>query len=151
MEFSRFSLGLRFAMTPYAGLTPEQVLSLLFSRVFSGLVEGLNLYCMWDDTAKDEPEPAFVCVFSNASLRRAKKLFGALSEDTQLFSYLTAFQPFVQNNLVEKCGAVQFIGTVGKDGGYYFRKNDEPAFPLHADTLSSAADEAALLLSKLLA
>ncbi len=116
MEFQRFSLGLRFAMTKDAGLTPERVWEILFSRVCKEGLQGLTLFGMWDNTAANEPEPAYICVFSKASMKRAKRLHSSLLSDGILCSYLTAYMPFVQNNWIENCKEPAYLGTIGQDG-----------------------------------
>lgn len=116
MEFKRFSLGLRFAMTKDAALSIQDVWDIVFSHVPAALVQGLLLYGAWDNTAIHEPEPAYICIFSKLSMKRAKRLYHALVADGLLCSHLTAYMPFVQNNWVEKCAEVEYLGCIGPDG-----------------------------------
>ena len=116
MEFLRFSMGLRFAMTKDANLTPEKVWEIVFARVPTTLLTDSKLYGMWDDAAEDEPEPAYICLFSNLRLNVGKRLFDLLSTDFVLCSYLTAYMPFVQNNRVERCGSVEYLGQMQPNG-----------------------------------
>ncbi len=116
MEFKRFSLGLRFAMTKDAALSVQDVWDIVFSHVPAALVPGLLLHGAWDNTAVNEPEPAYICIFSKLSMKRAKRLYHALVANALLCSYLTAYMPFVQNNWVEKCAEVEFLGCIGTDG-----------------------------------
>lgn len=117
-EFKRFSLGLRFAMTEDAALTPEAVRACVCAEVPLALVEGLTLSFAWDDTSDCEPEPAYLCIFSGMSLKRAKRLFRVVEANQRLCSYLTAYMPFVQNNWVEKCGKVEQLGKIARDGTF---------------------------------
>lgn len=116
MEFSRFSVGLRFAMTPDAALTPEDVWQIVFSRVPTTLLTDSKLYGMWDDAAEDEPEKAYICLFSNLRLTVGQALYDLLSTDFVLCSYLTAYMPFVQNNHVERCSRVEYLGQIQPNG-----------------------------------
>lgn len=116
MEYKRFSLGIRFAMTKDADLTPERVWALAFARIAPALVQGLSLFGMWDPFSEREPEPAYACVFSGMSNKRAKRLYRALLDDSVLCSYLTAYSPFVQNNVIERCGEPESLGAVQSDG-----------------------------------
>lgn len=116
MEYKRFSLGLRFAMTQDAGLTPERAWELLFSRVSPNLAHGLTLFGVWDLLCDNEPERAYICVFSNLSHKRAKSFYRALVADCVLGSYLTAYQPVIQQNRVERCGEAEYLGTADAKG-----------------------------------
>ncbi|MEG1525120.1 MAG: glycerate kinase [Clostridia bacterium] len=116
MELTRFSLGLRVACTAIVPQSLEAIWALLFSRIPAELLKKMTLFGARDDVSKDEPEPAYLCVFSNASLSRAKRLYAYLQNDTVLCSYLTAFQPFVQNNFVEKCTRLTYLGRIAEDG-----------------------------------
>ena len=116
MEFSRFSIGLRFAMTRDAGLTPEDVWQIVFHRVPTTLLTDSKLYGMWDDAGADEPEKAYICLFSSLRLTVGQKLYDLLSTDFALCSYLTAYMPFVQNNRVERCEHVEYLGQIQPNG-----------------------------------
>ena len=116
MEFTRFSMGLRFAMTADADLTPEKVWGIVFSRVPNMLLTDVKLYGMWDDAFENEPEPAYICLFSNMRLSVGKRLYDLYSTDAALCSYLTAHLPFVQNNYVEQCSTVEYLGQIQPNG-----------------------------------
>ncbi len=116
MEYSKFSLGLRFAMTKDAALTPERCWEILFSEVPTTYTENLRLFGKWDDTAGAESEAAYICMFSNLPLGVGKELYAELLQKHRLLSYLTIYRPFVQNNLVEKSGVAEYVGQVGPDG-----------------------------------
>ena len=116
MELKRFTIGMRFAMTPFSDLTPKTAWEQLLSRIPAKMVQGLNLFGVWDSNPEMGPEQAYICIFSNASLKRAKALFELLEEDSDLCACLTAFQPFVQNNALERYTELEFLGIVAKDG-----------------------------------
>lgn len=117
MEYAKFSLGLRFAMTRDAGLCPDRCWDIVFSETSTTHTPGLQLFGMRDDTAHAESEPAYICMFSNAPLGVGKDLYAELLQKPRLLSYLTIYRPFVQNNRVEKCSGAEYLGAVGDDGG----------------------------------
>ncbi len=116
MEYSNFTLGLRYAMTGDADLTPERCWEIAFSEVPITHVVGSTLFGAWDNIGAAESERAYICMFSNLSLKVGKALFAQLKQKPVLLSYLTIYRPFIQNNLVEKCGNPEYLGAVGEDG-----------------------------------
>ncbi|MCE5189257.1 MAG: glycerate kinase [Eubacteriales bacterium] len=116
MEYSKFSLGLRFAMTSDAGLAPEDCWNIAFSEVPLAYTVDANLFGAWDDVGTAESETSYICLFSNLPLQIGKALYQQLQQKPRLLSYLTIYRPFIQNNLVEKCSSVQFLGNVKSDG-----------------------------------
>lgn len=115
-EYSKFSLGLRFAMTRDADLTPESCWNIVFREVPFSRTEDANLFGAWDDVGDAESETAYICLFSNLSLKAGKALYASLQRKPVLKSYLTIYRPFIQNNLVEKCSKVEYLGSVQADG-----------------------------------
>lgn len=116
MEYSKFSLGLRFAMTRDADLTPEACWNITFSEVPLTYAADANLFGAWDDVGAAESERAYICLFSNLPLKVGKALYSQLQLKPVLKSYLTIYRPFIQNNLVEKCSKVEYLGNVQPDG-----------------------------------
>jgi hypothetical protein len=116
MEYSKFSLGLRFAMTSDADLSPEKCWNITFSEVPVTYIVGATLFGAWDDVGSAESESAYICMFSNLPLKIGKALFQQLTMKPSLLSYLTIYRPFIQNNLVEKCSEVEYLGSVSDDG-----------------------------------
>ncbi len=116
MEYTKFSLGLRFAMTEDAALSPDACWDIVFSETSPSHTQGLQLFGMWDDTACAESEEAYICMFSNVPLGAGKSLYAELKQKPRLLSYLTIYRPFVQNNLVERCGNVEYLGAVDENG-----------------------------------
>ncbi len=116
MEYSKFSLGLRFAMTKDANLTPEGCWNIVFSEVPTTHVVGSTLFGAWDDVGDAASESAYICMFSNLPLKVGKALFAQLQQKPVLLSYLTIYRPFIQNNRVEKCSEVEYLGQVLADG-----------------------------------
>ena len=116
MEYSKFSLGLRFAMTSDSNLTPEKCWKIAFSEVPITHVVNATLFGAWDDVGAADSEPAYICMFSNLPLKTGKALFAQLQQKPVLLSYLTIYRPFIQNNRVEKCSEVEYLGRVHEDG-----------------------------------
>ena len=116
MEYAKFVLGVRFAVTPLENMTPEKAFSILFTRIPPAAGSGLMLHGAWDPEAKNEPENAYICILSNLSLKRGKALYEALRHDGYLCSFLTAYRPFVENNYVERCGEVAYLGQADDEG-----------------------------------
>jgi len=116
MEYSKFSLGLRFAMTSDANLTPNDCWNIIFSEVPITHVVGSTLFGAWDDVGDAASESAYICMFSNLPLKVGKALFAQLQQKPVLLSYLTIYRPFIQNNRVEKCSEVEYLGQVQEDG-----------------------------------
>lgn len=116
MDYSKFSLGLRFAMTSDSNLTPEDCWNITFSEVPITHVVGATLFGAWDDVEAAESESAYICMFSNLPLKVGKALFAQLKQKPVLLSYLTIYHPFIQNNRVEKCSPVEYLGQVQEDG-----------------------------------
>lgn len=116
MEYSKFSLGLRFAMTSDSGLTPESCWNVTFSEVPITHVVDATLFGAWDDVGAADSESAYICMFSNLPLKVGKALFAQLQQKPVLLSYLTIYRPFIQNNRVEKCSEVEYLGRVQEDG-----------------------------------
>ncbi len=116
MEYSKFTLGLRFAMTSDADLTAEDCWNIVFSEVPVTHINKAHLFGAMDDVAKAESEKAYVCMFSNIPLGVGKELYTQLRRKPYLLSFLTIYKPFIQNNLVEKCGNPAYIGEVQEDG-----------------------------------
>lgn len=116
MELKRFTLGMRFVMLPESGMTPNDAWEIVFQRIPKHLVEGLTLCGCRDETAETEPEPAYICAFSNASIKKAKRLVEAIRADAVLWSYLTGYRPLVQNNMLEKCKQMEWLGRIAQNG-----------------------------------
>ncbi len=116
MEFPRFTLGLRFAMTPYAALTERDCLNILLEQLPAASVSNMTLFGMWDDAAPYESERAYIVAFSDAPLKRAKALTEVVRANPYITSYLTLYRPLVGNNMLEKCGFVTCLGVIDSDG-----------------------------------
>ena len=116
MEYSKFSLGMRFAMTSDSNLTPDKCWSIAFSEVPITHVVDATLFGAWDDVGAADSETAYICMFSNLPLKSGKALFTQLQQKPVLLSYLTIYRPFIQNNRVEKCSEVEYLGRVQEDG-----------------------------------
>ena len=116
MEYSKFSLGLRFAMTSDSNLTPEKCWNITFSEVPITHTQDATLFGAWDDVGAADSETAYICMFSNLPLKKGKALFAQLLQKPVLLSYLTIYRPFIQNNRVEKCSEVEYLGRVQEDG-----------------------------------
>jgi hypothetical protein len=116
MDYSKFSLGLRFAMTSDSNLTPEDCWNITFSQVPLTHVFDATLFGAWDDVGAAESEGAYICMFSNLPRKVGKALFEQLSHKPVLLSYLTIYHPFIQNNRVEKCSVVEYLGQVQTGG-----------------------------------
>ncbi len=116
MDYSKFTLGLRFAMTSDSALTPEGCWNIVFSEVPTTYTLETHLFGAWDDVARAESESAYICMFSNLPLNTGKEFYTQLRKKPNLLSYLTIYRPFIQNNLVEKCGKVEYLGEVQLDG-----------------------------------
>lgn len=116
MEYSKFSLGIRFAMTSDANLTPLDCWNIIFAEVPITHTVDANLFGAWDDVGAAESETAYICLFSNLPLSVGKELYDQLQQKPSLLSYLTIYRPFIQNNLVEKCSEVEYLGNVQPDG-----------------------------------
>ena len=78
MEYSKFSLGLRFAMTSDSNLTPADCWNITFSEVPITHTVGTTLFGAWDDVGAAESESAYICMFSNLPLKVGKALFAQL-------------------------------------------------------------------------
>lgn len=116
MNWSKFALGLRFAVTEHEPHSAAFFWELLFSHLSASVTEGLYLHGIVDDCADTEPEAAYVCVFSNASLKRGKRLYEAIHADSYLCSYLTVYRPFIQTNSLERFSGAEYLGQAGEDG-----------------------------------
>ena len=116
MDYSKFSLGLRFALTSDSNLTPEGCWSIAFSEVPLTHVVGSTLFGARDDVGDAEIESAYICMFSNLPLKTGKALFTQLMQKPVLLSHLTIYRPFIQNNRVETCSVVEYLGQVQDDG-----------------------------------
>ena len=116
MDYSKFSLGLRFAMTSDANLTPEDCWNIAFSEIPITYVVGATLFGAWDDVGAADSETSYICLFSNLPLKVGKALYQQLQQKPVLLSYLTIYRPFIQNNRVEKCSEVEYLGSVQEDG-----------------------------------
>ena len=116
MEFLRFSLGLRFAVTEDARCTPEDCWRLVFAAIPPPMTKSMQIFGSDDDGAMAEAEKAYVCILSNASLTQAKAIYARMKEDYVLRSYLCAYEPFVQHNRLGRCRSVEFLGNVDEDG-----------------------------------
>ena len=116
MEYSKFSLGLRFAITSDSNLTPEGCWQIAFSEVPLTHVVGATLFGAKDDVGDADIESAYICMFSNLPLKSGKALFAQLMQKPVLLSYLAIYRPFIQNNRVEKCSVVEYLGQVQTDG-----------------------------------
>ena len=116
MNWSKFALGLRFAATENDPMPPSFFWDLLFTHLPVSLTHGLYLHGITDLCADREPENAYICVLSNASIRRGKQLFLAIQADSYLCSYLTVFRPFIQTNTLESYQSADFLGQVDDDG-----------------------------------
>ncbi|MDO4572909.1 MAG: glycerate kinase, partial [Clostridia bacterium] len=116
MNWTKFALGLRFAATEHEPFSPEFFWELLFEHLPASAAEGLYLHGIVDDCADREPEAAYVCVFSNASLKRAKRLFELICADSYLCSYLTVYRPFIQTNTLEQFSNAAYLGCVDESG-----------------------------------
>lgn len=103
-------------MTSDAGLTPADCWSIAFSEIPITYVVGATLFGAWDDVGAAESETSYICLFSNLPLKVGKALYQQLLLKPVLLSYLTIYRPFIQNNLVEKCAAVEYLGSVQEDG-----------------------------------
>ena len=75
MEYSKFSLGLRFAMTSDASLTPDDCWNIVFSEVPITHVVGSTLFGAWDDVGDATSESAYICMFSNLPPHRQDRAF----------------------------------------------------------------------------
>ena len=116
MEYSKFSLGIRFAMTSDANLTPLDCWNIVFAEVPITYTVNTTLFGAWDDVGAAESENAYICLFSNLPLNVGKDLYDQLQQKPSLLSYLTIYRPFIQNNLVEKCSEVEYLGRVQEGG-----------------------------------
>ena len=116
MEYSKFSLGLRFAMTSDERLTPQDCWRIAFSEIPATHVVDATLFGAWDDVGAAESEGAYICMFSNLPRKVGKALFAQLQQKPVLLSYLTIYHPFIQNNRVEKCSDVVYLGQAQADG-----------------------------------
>jgi hypothetical protein len=103
-------------MTSDSALTPEDCWNLIFSEVPTTYTLEAHLFGAWDDVARAESESAYICMFSNLPLNTGKDFYVQLKKMPNLLSYLTIYRPFIQNNLVEKCGKVEYLGEVQADG-----------------------------------
>ncbi len=116
MDYSKFTLGLRFAMTNDADLTPADCWNIVFSEIPVTHIDKAHLFGAIDDIAKAESETAYVCMFSNIPLSVGKELYAQLKKKPYLLSFLTIYKPFIQNNRVEKCSNPAYLGEVQGDG-----------------------------------
>lgn len=116
MEYSKFTLGVRFAMTSDSALAPEDCWRILFAETPLTHIADAHLFGAWDDVAEAESERAYICMFSNLPLGTGKELYAQLLKKPRLLSYLTIYRPFIQNNLVEKCGKPVYLGETAQDG-----------------------------------
>lgn len=116
MNFNKFALGLRFAVSEHESHERAFFWDLLFTHLPPAVTEGLQLHGVVDTCADSEPENAYVCVFSNASIKRGKRLFQAIQADSHLCSYLTVYRPFVQTNKLETYPEAEYLGKVQGDG-----------------------------------
>ena len=107
---------MRFAMTSDSNLTPDKCWSIAFSEVPITHVVDATLFGAWDDVGAADSETAYICMFSNLPLKSGKALFTQLQQKPVLLSYLTIYRPFIQNNRVEKCSEVEYLGRVQEDG-----------------------------------
>lgn len=103
-------------MTSDADLSPESCWNIVFSEVPITYTRNANLFGAWDDVGVAESETAYICLFSNLPLKIGKLLYDQLQQKPSLLSYLTIYRPFIQNNLVEKCTQVEYLGSVQADG-----------------------------------
>lgn len=117
MEFERFSLGVRFVMQGSVQETAAKAWSLLFGFLPPHEVSGLRLYGIHQPANDFEMEPAYICVFSRASLKRCKLVYARLAANPLIRSYLTLYHPFLQNNRLCAMEGFAELGTVD-EGGY---------------------------------
>ena len=103
-------------MTSDSNLTPEKCWNITFSEVPITHTQDATLFGAWDDVGAADSETAYICMFSNLPLKKGKALFAQLLQKPVLLSYLTIYRPFIQNNRVEKCSEVEYLGRVQEDG-----------------------------------
>ena len=103
-------------MTSDANLTPLDCWNIVFVEVPINFTVDANLFGAWDDVGAAECEAAYICMFSNLPLKMGKALYDQLQQKPTLLSHLTIYRPFIQNNLVEKCSDVEYLGNVLPDG-----------------------------------
>ncbi len=116
MNWKKFALGLRFAVSEHEPHEPAFFWDLLFSHLPVSVTESLCLHGILDDCADTEPEAAYVCVFSNMSLKRGKRLYETIHADSYLCSFLTVYRPFLQTNSLERFPSAEYLGQTDETG-----------------------------------
>jgi hypothetical protein len=91
MDYSKFSLGLRFAMTSDATTNPAGLLEHCFCRSAAHLYGGCKISLALDDVGAAECEAAYICMFFNLPLKVGKALYDQLQQKPALLSHLTIY------------------------------------------------------------
>ncbi len=124
MQLRRLALGIRF---DFVNIAPDaHVRRLVFEELFSVLtlsdMKGLSLYGGIDPTSPGEN--IYLAIIMGGKLKRMRRIYDKLREDTALGMYLCPAMPFLENNRLERVEGLTYFGDVGADG--YLQGGEEP-------------------------
>lgn len=114
--FSGFALGMRVVDEPHHRMPPARFLDLLFAALSPDQVRECDLHICGAPEGVCDPEPVYIIILSNLSLKRSKQLYQRIVQNKPLTSCLSIYRPFVQNNYLGKCCDIQYIGRVDEAG-----------------------------------
>lgn len=112
MEIKRFGLGIRFP----SELDTNSILELILNALPYHELNGATLAIT--AAPKDEimPYGTILLAMSGLSLKRARRIYRAASENAALMAGACTFRTFVQTNDLTRCEVLQSVGLVTKEG-----------------------------------
>jgi len=116
MDFSGFVLGLRFPLHNDACCTAEKAWKTVFSSLSAKEAAGLELHQTITQPDDQHTEASLICVLSNMSLSRCRKVYRRLRSNSILCAHLMFHRPFILSNQAELLDDYTFIGRVSSQG-----------------------------------
>lgn len=117
MQLKRLGLGIRFDFLNM--VREDKVQRLVFEEIFSVLtlsdLLGLELYGGMEK-AQHNGESIYMVVLMGGKLRRMRRIYDKLQQDSAIGMYLNHTQPFWENNRLSAINPPIYFGRVGKDG-----------------------------------
>lgn len=115
-NFKRFALGFRFDCSDAPKGAENEFWNICFNAFSVRLMEGLEMHLYRQEHSSIDPTDTCICVISNMSLARSKKVYDAAKRCAALTGALTLYRPYVQLNCLELLGDFEFLGTVAEGG-----------------------------------
>lgn len=118
MDFSKFVIGLRFPLRENEQQTAEQAWRAIFSSLSAKEAADLVLHqCVMEQDGQ-HPEKTLLCVLSNMSLGRSRKVYARLTANPVLRScQVLRHEPYILSNQAEEITVPYvYVGHVMQDG-----------------------------------